>query len=71
MKFLRAAATGRLRSIARYGSGVDPFKEIQTTLEIVDESKLLTKVAKTGLLSKLDKVPARRRYVPGIRRRML
>eukprot|EP00629_Pelagomonadales_sp_RCC1024_P012745 CAMPEP_0119272930 /NCGR_PEP_ID=MMETSP1329-20130426/9189_1 /TAXON_ID=114041 /ORGANISM="Genus nov. species nov., Strain RCC1024" /LENGTH=189 /DNA_ID=CAMNT_0007273049 /DNA_START=17 /DNA_END=583 /DNA_ORIENTATION=+ len=38
-----------------YGSGVDPFKEISTTLEIVNDSKLLTKVAKTGLLSKLDK----------------
>mmetsp|Transcript_23271 Transcript_23271/g.72844 ORF Transcript_23271/g.72844 Transcript_23271/m.72844 type:complete len:194 (-) Transcript_23271:49-630(-) len=38
-----------------YGSGVDAFKEIEKTLDVVDQTKLLTKLAKSGLLSKLDK----------------
>ena len=35
--------------------GVDPFKEIGNTLEIVEETQLLTKLAKTGLLSKAER----------------
>ena len=35
--------------------GVDPFKEIGSTLEVVEETQLLTKLAKTGLLSKAER----------------
>merc|ERR1719506_2981103 len=34
---------------------MDPFEQIEKTIDAVDTSGLLTKVAKTGLLSKLDR----------------
>ncbi len=38
-----------------HAGGVDPFKEIGSTLEVVEETQLLTKLAKTGLLSKAER----------------
>ena len=49
------ALTPRQGLLEPYGSGVDPFKEIGNTLEIVEETQLLTKLAKTGLLSKAER----------------
>ena len=42
-------------SLANNAGGVDPFKEIGSTLEVVEETQLLTKLAKTGLLSKAER----------------
>ena len=49
------ALTPRQGLLEPYGSGVDPFKEIGSTLEVVEETQLLTKLAKTGLLSKAER----------------
>ena len=38
-----------------HAGGVDPFKEIGSTLEVVEETQLLTKLAKTGLFSKAER----------------
>ena len=46
-----------------YGSGVDPFAEIEKTISVVDEKQLLTKVAELGLLSKLDRAGLKLRDV--------
>mgnify|MGYP001986785190 CR=1 FL=1 len=42
-------------SLTKNAGGVDPFKEIGSTLEVVEETQLLTKLAKTGLLSKAER----------------
>ncbi len=42
-------------SLTNNAGGVDPFKEIGSTLEVVEETQLLTKLAKTGLLSKAER----------------
>ena len=42
-------------SLTTNAGGVDPFKEIGSTLEVVEETQLLTKLAKTGLLSKAER----------------
>ena len=51
---LRAAAPVRARTAVRMAA-VDPFATVSTTLSTVEETRLLSKVARLGLLSKLEK----------------
>ena len=48
-------ALPRTQLTPKNAGGVDPFKEIGSTLEVVEETQLLTKLAKTGLLSKAER----------------
>ena len=51
-----AARSVEMRGLLEpYGSGVDPFAVIGQTLDTAADKELLTKVAKLGLLSKLDR----------------
>ena len=57
------APVQRARAVARSATVLDPYEEIRSTLLIVEETQLLSKIAELGLLTKLEKAGLKLRDV--------